>query len=186
MSRSQIRCPVDIHTKASSNHVVEKLLRERQCFSYLQAVEKSFFEGKKSWKNTYFSYDPNPYPGTVTVPVLYLYSSRDGENMLSSCHFARRKNPQNPRENCVAYFEYCAWRLETRRVPAAGACGGCLRRPPPQAPARAQSPTRNTRIKRRNFRADFCGYSYSKYFDVNKFSRIRVFYLKNVWFGLKT
>ena len=36
--------------------------------------------------------------------------------------------------------------------------GGCLRRPPPQAPARAQSPTRNTRIKRRKFREDFVGY----------------------------
>ena len=36
--------------------------------------------------------------------------------------------------------------------------GGCLRGPPPQAPARAQSPTHNTRIKRRNFRTDFWGY----------------------------
>jgi hypothetical protein len=36
--------------------------------------------------------------------------------------------------------------------------GGCLWRPPPPAPARAQSPTRNTRIKRRNFREDFVSY----------------------------
>jgi hypothetical protein len=36
--------------------------------------------------------------------------------------------------------------------------GGCLRGPPPQAPARAQSPTRNTRIKRRKFRGSFVGY----------------------------
>ena len=36
--------------------------------------------------------------------------------------------------------------------------GGCLRAPCSQAPARAQSPTRNTRIKRRNFRKDFWGY----------------------------
>ena len=36
--------------------------------------------------------------------------------------------------------------------------GGCLRTPCPQAPARAQSPTRNTRIKRRKFRKDFWGY----------------------------
>ena len=36
--------------------------------------------------------------------------------------------------------------------------GGCLRRPLPQAPARAQSPTRNTRINRRKFRKDFWGY----------------------------
>ena len=35
---------------------------------------------------------------------------------------------------------------------------GCLRGLPSQAPARAQSPTRNTRIKRRNFRKDFWGY----------------------------
>ena len=36
--------------------------------------------------------------------------------------------------------------------------GGCLRGPPSQAPARAQSPARNTRIKRRKFREDFWGY----------------------------
>jgi hypothetical protein len=36
--------------------------------------------------------------------------------------------------------------------------GGCLRTPRPQAPARAQSPTRNTRIKRRKFRRGFVGY----------------------------
>ena len=36
--------------------------------------------------------------------------------------------------------------------------GGCLRGPPPQAPARAQSPTRNTRIKRRKIRGGFVGY----------------------------
>jgi hypothetical protein len=40
-------------------------------------------------------------------------------------------------------MEYCVWRLETRRVRH------------PQAPARAQSPTRNTRIKRRKFRLTF-------------------------------
>ena len=36
--------------------------------------------------------------------------------------------------------------------------GGCLRAPGPQAPARAQSPARNTRIKRRKIREDFVGY----------------------------
>ena len=36
--------------------------------------------------------------------------------------------------------------------------GGWLRTPRPQAPARAQSPTRNTRIKRRKFRGGFWGY----------------------------
>ena len=36
--------------------------------------------------------------------------------------------------------------------------GGCLRGPPSQAPARAQSPARNTRIKRRKSRKDFVGY----------------------------
>ena len=36
--------------------------------------------------------------------------------------------------------------------------GGCLRGPPSQAPARAQSPARNTRIKRRKIRMDFVGY----------------------------
>ena len=33
--------------------------------------------------------------------------------------------------------------------------GGCLQAPGLQAPARAQSPTRNTRIKRRKIRMDF-------------------------------
>jgi hypothetical protein len=36
--------------------------------------------------------------------------------------------------------------------------GGCLRGPPPQAPARAQSPTHNTRIKRRKISGSFVGY----------------------------
>ena len=36
--------------------------------------------------------------------------------------------------------------------------GGCLRGLPSQAPARVQSPTRNTRIKRRKIRRDFVGY----------------------------
>ena len=36
--------------------------------------------------------------------------------------------------------------------------GGCLRAPGSQAPARAQSPARNTRIKRRKIRMDFVGY----------------------------
>jgi hypothetical protein len=36
--------------------------------------------------------------------------------------------------------------------------GGCLRAPGPKAPARAQSPTRNTRIKRRKIRRGFWGY----------------------------
>ena len=36
--------------------------------------------------------------------------------------------------------------------------GGCLQAPGLQAPARAQSLTRNTRIKRRKFRKDFWGY----------------------------
>ena len=36
--------------------------------------------------------------------------------------------------------------------------GGCLRKRFPQAPARAQSPARNTRIKRRKIRRSFWGY----------------------------
>jgi hypothetical protein len=36
--------------------------------------------------------------------------------------------------------------------------GGYLRKPFPLAPARAQSPARNTRIKRRKIRKDFVGY----------------------------
>jgi hypothetical protein len=51
-----------------------------------------------------------------------------------------------------------------------------------QAPARAQRPTRNTRIKRRNFRADFVGY-----FDVpeskSKSEQVDTLYLRI--FGLR-
>ena len=43
--------------------------------------------------------------------------------------------------------------------------GGCLQARGLQAPARAQRPTRNTRIKRRNFRGSFWGHT-----------RIKVFY----------
>ena len=52
---------------------------------------RSHFLKKKAWKNAIFRiYRPLPY------------SSRDGENMLSSCPSARRNNPKNPCENCVA------------------------------------------------------------------------------------
>jgi hypothetical protein len=57
-----------------------------QCFSYLQTVEKSFFE-EKNVEKCHFSYLYRPLP----------YSSRDGENMLSSCPSARQNNPKNPR-----------------------------------------------------------------------------------------
>ena len=71
--------------------------------------------------------------------------------MLSSCHSARRNTvtPKIPAKfaSLNSSFAFGDLRL-----------GGCLRGSPPQAPARAQSPTHNTRMKRRKFRGSFVGY----------------------------
>ena len=77
------------------------------------------------------------------------YSSRDGENMLSSCPPPVEITPKTSAKIASLNSSIAFGDLRL---------GGCLRRQPPQTPARAQSPTRNTRIKRRNFRTDFVGY----------------------------
>ena len=60
-------------------------------FVFTDRLLRSHFLKKKTWKNAIFRiYRPLPY------------SSRDGENMLSSCPSARQNNPKNPREFCVA------------------------------------------------------------------------------------
>ena len=66
--------------------------------------------------------------------------------------------------------------------------GGCLRGPPPQAPARAQSPTRNTRIKRRKIRGSFWGYFdvpesevYTPEFTVRALKKYIYLYSKDIY-----
>ena len=82
------------------------------------------------------------------------YSSRDGENMLSSCHSALHTPPVEITRKTSAKIAS----LNSSIAFGGLRLGGCLRGPPSQAPARAQSPTRNTRIKRRKFRVTFWGY----------------------------
>ena len=102
---------------------------------------RSHFLKKKTWKNAIFRiYRPLPY------------SSRDGENMLSSCP------PSTPSVKITPKILAKIASLNSSIAFGDLRLGGCLRGPPSQAPARAQSPTRNTRIKRRNFRTDFVGY----------------------------
>ena len=101
----------------------------------------SHFLKKKTWKNTIFRiYRPLPY------------SSRDGENMLSSCP------PSTPSVKITPKIRAKFASLNSSIAFGDLRLGGCLRGPPPQAPARAQSPARNTRIKRRKIRGSFVGY----------------------------
>ena len=78
-----------------------------------------------------------------------------GKTFSSVCHSVRpnvkrlQKNPKIPAKFASLNSSIAFGDLRL---------GGCLRGPPTQAPARAQSPTRNTRIKRRKTRKDFVGY----------------------------
>ena len=106
-------------------------------------VLRSHFLKKKTWKNAIFR---------IYRPLLP-YSSRDGltgygGNMLS-CHSPVEISPKTSSKIASLNSSIAFGDLRL---------GGCLRGPPPQAPARAQSPTRNTRIKRRKFRRGFWGY----------------------------
>ena len=102
---------------------------------------RSHFLKKKTWKNAIFRiYRPLPY------------SSREGENsMLSSCTPPVGIIPKIPAKIASLNSSIAFGDLRL---------GGCLRMRgrPSQAPAQAQSPTRNTRIKRRKFRRGFVGY----------------------------
>ena len=77
------------------------------------------------------------------------YSSRDGENMLSSCPPPVEITPKTSVKIASLNSSIAFGDLRL---------GRCLQAPGLKAPARAQSPTRNTRIKRRNFRRSFVGY----------------------------
>ena len=99
---------------------------------------RSHFLKKKRGKTPIFHiYRPLPY------------SSRDGENMLSFSSPSVKITPK-----ILAKFAS----LNSSIAFGDLRLGGCLRGPPSQAPARAQSPARNTRIKRRKFRGNFGGY----------------------------
>ena len=109
-----------------------------QCFSYLQTVEKSFFEEKNVEKRLFFVFiDP--------------YRTRPGTGKTCSLHVTP---PVEITPKILANFAS----LNSSIAFGDLRLGGCLRGPPPQAPARAQSPTRNTRIKRRKIRGSFWGY----------------------------
>ena len=109
-----------------------------QCFSYLQTVEKSFFEEKNVEKRLFFIFiDP--------------YRTRPGTGKKRSLHVTPSVKI-TPKSHAKIASLTSSIAFGDLRL------GGCLRGPPPQAPARAQSPTRNTRIKRRKSRKDFVGY----------------------------
>jgi len=111
--------------------------RRAMIFVFTDCWEVIFWRKKRGKTPIFHIYRPVPY------------SSRDGENMLSSCPPPVEITPKTSAKiaSLNSSFAFGDLRL-----------GGCLRGPPPQAPARAQSPTRNTRIKRRKFRRGFVGY----------------------------
>jgi hypothetical protein len=117
------------------------MMGNMQCFSYLQTVEKSFFE-EKNVEKCHFSYPPVE----ITPKILANFAS-----LNSSIAFGDLR------------------------------LGGCLRVSDPQAPARAQSPTRNTRIKRRKIRKDFWGHFGIRESEVYTYIRIP----QNLRFELK-
>ena len=61
-----------------------------QCFSYLQTVEKSFFEEKNVEKRLFF----------VFIDLTVLVPGRGKHALFMSS--VRQNNPKNPREICVA------------------------------------------------------------------------------------
>ena len=111
--------------------------RRAMIFVFTDCWEVIFWRKKRGKTPIFHIYRPLPY------------SSRDGENMLSSCPPSVKITPK-----ILAKFAS----LNSSIAFGDLRLGGWLRTPCPQAPARAQSPTRNTRIKRRKFREDFVGY----------------------------
>ena len=111
--------------------------RRAMIFVFTDCWEVIFWRKKRGKTPIFHIYRPLPY------------SSRDGENMLSSCPPSVEITPKTPAKFASLNSSIAFGDLRL---------GGCLRGPPSQAPARAQSPARNTRIKRRKFREDFWGY----------------------------
>ena len=111
--------------------------RRAMIFVFTDCWEVIFWRKKRGKTPIFHIYRPLPY------------SSRDGENMLSSCPPSVEITPKIPAKFASLNSSIAFGDLRL---------GGCLRGPPPQAPARAQSPARNTRIKRRKIRRSFVGY----------------------------
>ena len=94
------------------------------------------------------------------TPIFHIYrplqySSRDGENMLSLHSSWLHVTPYvkiTPKILAKITSLNSSIAFGDLRL------GGCLQAPGLQAPARAQSPARNTRIKRRKIRGSFWGY----------------------------
>ena len=111
--------------------------RRAMIFVFTDCWEVIFWRKKRGKTPIFHIYRPLPY------------SSRDGENMLSSCPRSVEITPKTSANFASLNSSIAFGDLRL---------GGCLRGRPSQAPARAQSLTRNTRIKRRNFRRSFVGY----------------------------
>ena len=111
--------------------------RRAMIFVFTDCWEVIFWRKKRGKTPIFHIYRPLPY------------SSRDGENMLSSCPPSVKITPKTSANFASLNSSIAFGDLRL---------GGCLRGPPPQAPARAQSPARNTRIKRRKIRGGFVGY----------------------------
>ena len=130
--------------------------------------EKEKKKKQKTWTNAIFRiYRPLPY------------SSRDGENMLSSCPPSVKITPK-----ILAKFAS----LNSSIAFGDLRLGGCLRGRPSQAPARAQSLTRNNRTKRRKFRRSFVGYFdvpelevYTPEFTVRALKKYIYLYSKDIY-----
>ena len=138
--------------------------RRAMIFVFTDCWEVIFWRKKRGKTPIFHIYRPLPY------------SSRDGENMLSSCPPPVEITPKTSANFASLNSSIAFGDLRL---------GGCLRGPPPQAPARAQSPTRNTRIKRRKTRKDFVGYFdvpesevYTPEFTVRAQKRKESFYKK--------
>ena len=123
---------------ASFSRQCPKTWRRRAMIFVFTDCWKVIFWRKKRGKTPIFHiYRPLPY------------SSRDGENMLSSCP------PSTPSVEITPKTPAKFASLNSSIAFGDLRLGWCLRKRFPQAPARAQSPTRNTRIKRRKIRMDF-------------------------------
>ena len=132
--------------------------RRAMIFVFTDCWEVIFWRKKRGKTHIFHIYRPLPY------------SSRDGENMLTSFPPSVEITPKTPAKFASLNSSIAFGDLRL---------GGCLRGPPPQAPARAQSPARNTRIKRRKIRRDFVGY-FVDYFNFQN----QGFLPQNFWFEL--
>ena len=111
--------------------------RRAMIFVFTDCWEVIFWRKKRGKTPIFHIYRPLPY------------SSRDGENMLSSCPPSVEITPKILANFASLNSNIARGALRSRRW---------RRGRPPQAPAESQVSKRKTRIKRRNFRTDFWGY----------------------------